>query len=475
LSKRASVTIYGGINEIGGNKILVEDRGTRVFLDFGKSYNARSEFYDWMESPRATNGVGDMLALGLLPDLSGVYREDLLKLAGRSSKEDRSVDAVVLSHAHSDHSDYISLLREDIPIWMGEITKDIIESLEQHRNPSLEFEITQFRRRPIDRKSSHIKREIRTFTTSSGKFKIDSLEIEPVHVDHSLPGCYAFIVRTSDTTFAYSGDLRMHGNKPEMTREFVERARDAQPDLMFCEGTRIDEHTSMSEKDVYDHCLNRIQNAKNPFVFVHHSYKDVDRFASFYKIAVATGRKLVISLRIAKYLLALGKGESSLKLPKPRDPMIVVYKPRAVSGTYADSDYDDEEVEHFKRYETWTADEVKRSESKAILMLGSHQMSELIDIKPHGGIYLHSTSEPFNEEGEIDEKRIQNWLDRFGLERVHAHCSGHASGKDLARIMNTVAPKSVVPIHTEHSELFGKLCGGNIIVKNAELGKPLLV
>lgn len=31
-----SLTFYGGINEIGGNKILLDDNGTRIFLDFGQ-------------------------------------------------------------------------------------------------------------------------------------------------------------------------------------------------------------------------------------------------------------------------------------------------------------------------------------------------------------------------------------------------------------------------------------------------------
>jgi mRNA degradation ribonuclease J1/J2 len=32
---RTKITFYGGIHEIGGNKFLVEDKGTRLFLDFG--------------------------------------------------------------------------------------------------------------------------------------------------------------------------------------------------------------------------------------------------------------------------------------------------------------------------------------------------------------------------------------------------------------------------------------------------------
>ena len=36
-----SLTFYGGVNEIGGNKILLEDKDTRVFLDFGKGFSRR--------------------------------------------------------------------------------------------------------------------------------------------------------------------------------------------------------------------------------------------------------------------------------------------------------------------------------------------------------------------------------------------------------------------------------------------------
>jgi mRNA degradation ribonuclease J1/J2 len=32
------VFFYGGVDEIGGNKILLEEKGTKVFLDFGKSF-----------------------------------------------------------------------------------------------------------------------------------------------------------------------------------------------------------------------------------------------------------------------------------------------------------------------------------------------------------------------------------------------------------------------------------------------------
>ncbi|HVB12341.1 MAG TPA: MBL fold metallo-hydrolase, partial [Nitrososphaerales archaeon] len=245
-----SLTFYGGIGEIGGNKILLEDKGTRIFLDFGKSFAARSKFYEWTERPRQANGIGDFLALGVLPEIKGIYRSDILKLARLPPEQDKFVDAIILSHAHSDHADYISFLREDIRLFMGQTTLDIICGLEEEKNANLEFEITNFKKRPSDRHGLPIKRDIQTFRTGD-KIKIDSIEIEPVHVDHSLPGCYGFIIRTSSSTIVYSGDLRMHGNRGDLTRDFVEKAKLAKPDVMLCEGTRIDESSSQKENDVF--------------------------------------------------------------------------------------------------------------------------------------------------------------------------------------------------------------------------------
>lgn len=468
----SNLTFFGGLHEIGGNKILLEDKGTRIFLDFGKSFSSRSKFYDWTEKPRLANGVGDFLALGILPDIRGIYREDLLKLARLPSREDRFVDAVVLSHAHSDHADYISFLRDDIPVYMGETTRDIISALEEEKNANIEFEVTGFKKRPLDRREAPIKRKLHTFKTGD-RIKIDSIEIEPIHVDHSLPGCYAFIIRTSSSTIAYSGDLRIHGNRPDLTKDFIEAAKMAKPDVMLCEGTRINESASQRENDVYETCLGYITQAQDQFVFVEYSYKDIDRFTTFYNIAKRTGRKILINPKTARYLAALSRNPR-ITVPKITDETIVLYKQRVKSGSYSESDYDDDDNLLFNSSpNVWSSDEVKKNESSVIMTLGSYQIEELIDIRPTRGIYLHSSSEPFNEEGEIDEERMGHWMKRFGLVRLHAHCSGHASGKDLNFIVNEIAPKSLIPIHTEHPELFQTFHTNK--VRLGEIQKPMLV
>jgi ribonuclease J len=46
------------------------------------------------------DGIEDFLTMGLLPDIKGLYRDDLMKMAEREIVEP-DVDAVLLSHAHS--------------------------------------------------------------------------------------------------------------------------------------------------------------------------------------------------------------------------------------------------------------------------------------------------------------------------------------------------------------------------------------
>jgi predicted metal-dependent RNase len=44
VKQETTLTFYGGVNEIGGNKILLKDGDTRVFFDFGMSSNMKRLF-----------------------------------------------------------------------------------------------------------------------------------------------------------------------------------------------------------------------------------------------------------------------------------------------------------------------------------------------------------------------------------------------------------------------------------------------
>ena len=90
--------------------------------------------------------------------------------------------------------------------------------------------------------------------------------------------------------------------------------------------------------------------------------------------------------------------------------------------------------------------------------MGYYDITELIDLKPkEGSIYIKSASEVINEEQEFDMKRLMAWLDHFGMAYHHFHASGHAPQADLVKIMRESNSRKIIPIHTEHADMFSSL------------------
>ncbi len=76
-----SITCYGGVNEIGGNKIIVQDGDTCFSFDLGTSFGRRYDYFEEYLKPRPRMGLLDLMYTVLLPPLEGIYRQDLLPSA----------------------------------------------------------------------------------------------------------------------------------------------------------------------------------------------------------------------------------------------------------------------------------------------------------------------------------------------------------------------------------------------------------
>jgi ribonuclease J len=446
---------YGGVNQIGGNKILVTDRkaDARVFLDFGMNFAVHAQYFEEFIEPRTANGITDFLEMGLLPRLKGIYRRDLLEFAGLGKHDDVEVDAVILSHAHLDHAAYVSFLDERIPVYCNAITYSILEAIHETSQRKLDNEIIDYKRRPlVDRKDRPIRREFRIV---EGKFKIGGLEIEMVPVDHSVPGASALIIHVSDQTIAYSGDLRMHGTEGYLTEQFLEKLKQAKPDVFLCEGTRINETDRNNEQFVKEGSGREIAKAKG-LVMADFAFKDTTRFKTFLELARNSGRKLLITFKDAYYIRKLK--ELIPDLPAIDDESILLYQDKRGTGTFSEGDYRTWEREFLNRQNTVRPDYASAHQNEIIAAMGYYDITELIDLKPtEGSIYIKSASEVINEEQEFDMKRLMAWLDHFGMRYHHFHASGHAPQADLARIMRESNSGKIIPIHTEHADMFSSL------------------
>jgi len=434
-----SLTFYGGVDEIGGNKVLLEDGDARILLDFGQSFTMGCEFFTSWLSPRAVNGLGDYFEFGLLPKLKGLYAEEQLEYTDVPYVKPM-FDAVFLSHAHFDHVNQIEFLDPEIPVYLGVCTKLFLEAMEK---------TSSF--------CNYGEHRYQTFRTGD-KIKVgDHIVVEPVHVDHSIPAAYGFLIHTSEGAVVYTGDLRAHGPRKDMTEEFMDKARDCEPVAMICEGTRMVEkerRKNYSEQQV-ERLSGKVVSSTSKIVFVTRYSRDMDRFRSFYNVAKSNGRKIVVSPKTA-HLLGRLVEDKRLDLPDPlKDENILVYYKRKKSGGFEEKDYYVWEREFMEKMVSYEF--VYENQSKLVMDLDFYQFAELIDIKPSpGSHFIHSMSEPYSEE-DIEDQVMHNWLDHFRMEFHQLHASGHLNRDQLTSLINYVRPKKVFPIHTENQQLFKKI------------------
>jgi ribonuclease J len=426
VKNNTTLTFYGGVDEIGGNKILLQDRGTRVFFDFGMSFAMKKQFYSPpFLSPKSEKSLQE---LGILPKISGVYKFD------RSPPE---VDAVFISHGHLDHSAYLSFIKREIPVYCGETTRTILQALSDVRRANLEFSVSDI--------------EFKTFRTGK-KITVDNLEIEPFHVDHSVPGAYGFVIHTSNGAVVYTGDFRDHGAKPEMTRDFVENAKKAEPTAIVTEATNMTGATVSSEAEV-EGKLNSIVAGADGIVLAEFASSDVDRLNSFFHIAKKNRRCLAVSLKQAYLLDALRK-DKGLTVPALDDEGILIFR----KSKKRFDKWEKQLIEQYKgQNKIFDVFEVSKQQCKVVLAVSFYDFDELVPLQPAAGsCYVLSASEPFNEEMEIDYERLVNWLRHYGLPQYHVHVSGHIMPLRLKAALKEINAERIFPVHTESAGLFAR-------------------
>ena len=530
------LTFYGGINEIGGNKVLLEDGDRKLLIDFGFPYKRHKLFYEEYLKPRGGAGLLDPLVMGLLPPLEGLYRDDLRtpnlwqRFQGNPLyRRLDHVDGVLLSHAHLDHSGHISFLRDDIPVYTTAVTAFIAKSIQDSGKADFDQQVCYFsptaQECPVgwrqvaclasdavrqqrqfciaDRKPEELSADAIYFWTwgfwekTARQKELISLPLAThtesdfnlrcFPVDHSIPGACAWGIETSAGWVVYSGDLRLHGKRADLTKSFLAEAASLRPKALIMEGTSVSRETNIAEQEVYENGLKAIASSKG-LVIADFSPRDVDRLLTFLQIARDTGRKLVILPRDA-YLL------KTLRLLEPEIPDIAQEESLAIYQETVASKYPSLWQRNlFEEYSSSIvlAEDISSAQDKFILCFSFFDLNELPSLCPKpGSLYIYSSSEPHNEEQEIDFRRLHNWLKHFEMRGfgVHVkrgdkwqvpdgeeglHASGHACGPDLLKIAQEIKPEILLPVHSEHPDFYlDHLSNSGINVIMPSLGETI--
>jgi ribonuclease J len=324
------ITCYGGVGDIGGNKLLVKMDKDSIFLDFGLSYKEEGLFFEEFLQPRSGCKLHDLLKMGMMPRINGVYRQDaivpkdfedyniraqqLWKLDIQSYEEakqkgDWHPDALFISHAHLDHCGYAPYLG-DFMFMSSETTKKMMDAIAEIGNlQGLDKQLTVTKDRemgtlktgyfPGEPKVDYSKDEAhRRYSCLENKKPQQigkNMTITAYNVDHSVPGAMACIVESGGTQVLYTGDIRFHG---KMGYNLGNELAGLKPDVMFCEGTRIDKQDPDNEKLVEQELAEKFSEAEG-LAMVGFTWKDIDRYETVRDAAIKSGRIPVFDPRLA--------------------------------------------------------------------------------------------------------------------------------------------------------------------------------
>lgn len=99
------LTVHRGTKEIGGSCVELATATTRLVLDAGLPLvDENREPFDSLKALRSTRD--ELIADGTIPPMPGLFSTDAAP-----------PDAILLTHAHLDHSGLIHLSRPEIPVY----------------------------------------------------------------------------------------------------------------------------------------------------------------------------------------------------------------------------------------------------------------------------------------------------------------------------------------------------------------------
>ncbi|MHA1491750.1 MAG: MBL fold metallo-hydrolase [Promethearchaeota archaeon] len=499
MEQKVKITLLGGVNEVGGNMVFLEDfhYNVSIFLDFGINIKKFNECYDRDEEP---NSIEELWKLKLLPEGKEVFIKNLYtkthfknnqKRINKSKAEENPVledpqsnlDGILISHPHKDHFFGLSFVNRNIPIHAGEVTKKIILAYYESSKLSI--------------RNNYSGLNWKLFRTGD-TIEIKEMKIIPFHVDHSIPAAYGFIIESSAGLIVYSGDFRMHGHLSWMTHEFIKKINEMKLNTLIkqnnighiqkhtpnkikallCEGTHIHKGTIESERIVKRNLKTLFKNIPFDFILVKYDRIDWDRFRTFSNIAKHHDWKYIITEKDAYFYYLLNRGAMYKTMKNPNilnDEHLYILINRNVRYNWQKK-IRRIMFKYNKQHRFLKYNELRQLKGKFFLYI-TYLSNFLIDkLNPNlKGIFISSSIDPYAEEFYDNTKRIINILKDLGIPSYRIHASGHAMPHDLIKFVKEIAPQNLIPIHTEHPNFFKKLFNGsdiNVIVP--EYNNPII-
>ncbi len=332
--------------------------------------------------------------------------------------------------------------------------------------------------------------------------RIDGLSVHAHEVDHSVYGAAGFLLETDGGAVAYTGDVRFHGSRGRETEGFVAMLEARHPEVLIVEGTRLrppgdtTAQPTTSEDDVERLCRRDVAGEAGRLVVADFGPRNIERLRRFRRIASATGRSLVLTPKDAFLLDMLHAADPSVEVDLGPGGMRILEEPSTGFPRPWLARVLDRHPDAFLNPK-----DIARRPGAHLLCFSFFDCNDLVDLKREGatagGLWIYSSSEAHGEEQEFDFQRLEAWITWAGMrkvgfrhegpngrgltfqhpEDVGHHASGHATEAELVELIARVAPRTIVPVHTEQApsryEQLLKARGVTVRVRASDGAGPL--
>lgn len=414
------LTFYRGLQTIGGTFAAVETDEAICLFDFGFTVSNRADSSIHL---RERHVPQDYVRLGMLPDYDGIYEpsaaKDLrLRAYDREGKEGKTV-FFIISHMHIDHMGGLDMLDPEIPVYMSE------DSLLLYRRLAAQKEWT-------------FREHTNCIGIPYGKsFEVKDIRIQVLPIDHDCCGAAGFLIHTKDKTICYTGDYRFHGWHPELTQNFADQCRGA--DVLITEGTTLsfqdvdmihleeEENGIRTEAMLLSETEEICKNAHD-LVVINPYNRNVERIHRVQEMLSKTGRTLVLDAAQGDYLATI----------YPDDP-VFIYAETACGRTYPHG------------AALVSREELLDQPGKYVLQLDYHDFYELFDLSPRVSAYLHMDGAPLGSY-EASYEKMTLLLKAMDIPYHYMSLGGHAYPWYIRKMIDTIEPDILIPLHSEHPE-----------------------
>lgn len=396
--------IHRGANEIGGSCYELEAQGKRLVLDVG---------WPIMAAP------GEDVALP--------------QVAGLNDGRDPSLLGVCITHPHPDHYGLMEKVSPSVPVYIGAAAARLLSEAAFFLPGALQLK-------------AHATFEHRKPLT------IGPFTVTPHLNDHSAFDAYSLLVEADGRRLFYTGDIRAHGRKARLFEELL-REPPAGVDALLMEGTNVregvtGEELGPTERDVEDACVETFKSTQG-IILSMFSPQNIDRLVTMFRACRRSGRELVIDLYAASIAHATGRDT----IPQADWDGVRVYLPRSQkSKVIREKAF--ERTDKLKAHRIYP-EELAARRGELVMMFRASMARELDQpelLRQAAIVWSMWPGYLENDSGQ----RFETWRAERGIPLVIHHSSGHAYVPDLRRLVDAIAPRRVVPIHSFAGDQFEK-------------------